>query len=199
MIQIKFYFCHIWPTFTSVIGLCKNSVFRTFLSSLLWYWLEIWYMNLSWHNTDQVWLLSCLTYLLCRLRSIAAHRDHFVRHLSVCPSICLSVCLSGSHTFLVVTHSYAFAGIPRNAATMFHELLPFTKILFSWRFFVMFRDIDLIFHIWIVFDVIQVKFDFCHIWPTCHENLKNLHVENTCTNQACVASVTWVSKVLDKS
>ena len=35
---------------------------------------------------------------LCRLRSIAAHRDHFVRRLSVC--------LSGSHTFLVVTHIY---------------------------------------------------------------------------------------------
>ena len=32
---------------------------------------------------------------LCHLRSIAAHRDHFVRRLSVCP-----VC------FLVVTHSY---------------------------------------------------------------------------------------------
>ena len=43
---------------------------------------------------------------LCRLRSIAAHRDHFVRRLSVCPSFCLSVRLSGSHTFLVVTHSY---------------------------------------------------------------------------------------------
>ena len=43
---------------------------------------------------------------LCRLRSIAAHRDHFVRRLSVRPSVCLSVCLSGSHTFLVVTHSY---------------------------------------------------------------------------------------------
>ena len=28
---------------------------------------------------------------LCRLRSIAAHRDHFVRRLSVCPSFCLSV------------------------------------------------------------------------------------------------------------
>ena len=41
---------------------------------------------------------------LCRLRSIAAHRDHFVRRLSVC--LCPSVCLSGSHTFLVVTHSY---------------------------------------------------------------------------------------------
>ena len=31
---------------------------------------------------------------LCRLRSIAAHRDHFVRRLSVCAC----VCLSGSHT-----------------------------------------------------------------------------------------------------
>ena len=35
---------------------------------------------------------------LCHLQSIAAHRDHFVRRLSVC--------LSGSHTFLVVMHSY---------------------------------------------------------------------------------------------
>ena len=39
---------------------------------------------------------------LYRLRSIAAHRDHFVRRLSVRPC----VCLLGSHTFLVVTHSY---------------------------------------------------------------------------------------------
>ena len=29
---------------------------------------------------------------LCRLRSIATHRDHFVRRLSVRPSVCLSVC-----------------------------------------------------------------------------------------------------------
>ena len=36
---------------------------------------------------------------LCRLRSIAAHRDHFVRRLSVCAC----VCLSDSHTFLIVT------------------------------------------------------------------------------------------------
>ena len=35
---------------------------------------------------------------LCRLRSIAAHRDHFVQRLSVC--------LSSSHTVLVVSHSY---------------------------------------------------------------------------------------------
>ena len=43
---------------------------------------------------------------LCRLRSIAAHLDNFVRGLSVRLSICLSLCLSGSHTLLVVTHSY---------------------------------------------------------------------------------------------
>ena len=36
--------------------------------------------------------------LLCCLQSIAAQREHFFQHLSIC--------LSGSHTFLVVTHSY---------------------------------------------------------------------------------------------
>ena len=41
-------------------------------------------------------------WFLCRLRSIAAHRDNFVWRLSVC----VSVCLYCSHTFLVVTHSY---------------------------------------------------------------------------------------------
>ena len=55
-------FCCIWPTFNWVITLCKNLVFWTFLSCLLWYWFEIWYMDLSWHNTDQVWLLLHLTY-----------------------------------------------------------------------------------------------------------------------------------------
>ena len=39
-----------------------------------------------------------ICWFLCRLRCISAHRDHFVGGLSVC--------LSGSHTFLVVTHSY---------------------------------------------------------------------------------------------
>ena len=35
----------------------------------------------------------------CHLWSLAAHIDHFIQHLSV------RVSLSGSHTFLVVTHS----------------------------------------------------------------------------------------------
>ena len=37
-------------------------------------------------------------YWLCHLRSIAAHRDHFLRRLSVC--------LSVSQTFLLAMHSY---------------------------------------------------------------------------------------------
>ena len=58
--------------------------------------------------------------LLCRLRSIAAHRDRFVRRLSVR--------LSGSHTFLVVTHSYvsqathAFLGM---LPLCYNKLAPF--------------------------------------------------------------------------
>ena len=46
-------------------------------------------------------VLSKHSYLLCRLRGIAAHRDHFVRRLSVRQSHFL-----GSHTFSVVSHSY---------------------------------------------------------------------------------------------
>ena len=54
--------------------------------------------------------------ILCHLRSIAAHRDHFVRRLSVCVSVCLSVCPCFCPVVL------CFAGdtcIPRNGATMF--------------------------------------------------------------------------------
>ena len=58
-----------------------------------------WVEGLEWF----VWVVNFGgLYIFCRLRSIAAHRDNIFRRLSVCPS----VCLSGSHTFLVVTHSY---------------------------------------------------------------------------------------------
>ena len=40
----------------------NTSVFRTFLCRLMRYWFEIWYMNSSWHKTDQVWVSPCLTY-----------------------------------------------------------------------------------------------------------------------------------------
>ena len=69
-------------------------------------------------------LKRCLIILLCRLRSIAALRDHFVRRLSVG----LSVRLSGSHTFLVVTHSYV-----SQATHAFLGMLPLCYI-FWWIF-----------------------------------------------------------------
>ena len=62
IIQIKFEFRHTWLTFSGVIALCWNLVFQVFLFRLLRYWLEMWYMYLSWHNTDQVWVSLCLTY-----------------------------------------------------------------------------------------------------------------------------------------
>ena len=59
-----------------------------------------WYMVWPWPRSfTKVMVCS----FLCRLQSIVAHRDHFVR--------CLSVCLFGSHTFLVVTHSYVSQAI----------------------------------------------------------------------------------------
>ena len=57
-------------------------------------------------------------YDLCPLRSRAAHRDHFVRQLSVC--------LSGSHTFLVVTYSYV-----SQATHAFLGMLPLCSVLIT--------------------------------------------------------------------
>ena len=62
IIQIKFEFRHAWRMFTGVIALCWNLVFRVFLCRLLRYWLKIWYMNLYWHNIDQVRVSLRLTY-----------------------------------------------------------------------------------------------------------------------------------------
>ena len=66
-------FRHAWTTFTGVIALCWYLVFRTFLCRLLRYWLEIWYMNLSWHNSDQVWF--CLAW-----RSFSGVFPSLLRH-----------------------------------------------------------------------------------------------------------------------
>ena len=71
-----------------------------------WYGLIAVDMRLKICYSNRIWNIICHTLrtcnlsFLCRLRSIAppAHRDHFVRRLAVC--------LYGSHTFLVVTHSY---------------------------------------------------------------------------------------------
>ena len=92
IIQIKFEFRHAWPTFTGVIALCWNLLFRSFLCSLLRYWLEIWYMNLSWHNTDQVWVSSRLTNL----------------YRSYCPLLELSFLDFSMQTFQILNWTFVY-------------------------------------------------------------------------------------------
>ena len=72
-----------------------------------------------------------LNYFLCRLRSIATHRDHFV-----CPSLSVRHCLSVCHTFLSLFPKLCFAGnafIPRNAATILNISLHFLTVRY-WAF-----------------------------------------------------------------
>ena len=73
------------------------------LAMALWFWI--------YRNNCGIYLFN----LLCRLRSIAAHGDHFLRRL-----------LSGSHTFLVVTHSY----VPQATHTFLGMLPLFFAICF---------------------------------------------------------------------
>ena len=80
-------YIHANYTVQSYLGCCKHALMMPFYP-------------LSWmvcRGHLVIWSSICLS-LLCHLRSIAAHRDHLVRRLSIR--------LSGSHTFLVVTHSY---------------------------------------------------------------------------------------------
>ena len=61
-LQIKFDFCHGWPTFSWVIALCSNFVFRASLNSAFTYLNESWQETSMWRVTDQVRLSSWLAY-----------------------------------------------------------------------------------------------------------------------------------------
>ena len=95
---------------------------------ILWYTFSIVIPNKFLLNAIYRYIVTPLVFL-CRLRSIAAHRDHFVRPLSVS----LSVCLSGSHTFLVVMHSYVL-----QATYAFLGMLPLCSSSLSVVIFVLF-------------------------------------------------------------
>ena len=60
-----------------------------FLMALFWRGQTPWYIYRIWNEFS-----FHTVFVLPGARSIAAHRDHFVRRLSVRPSVCLSVCLS---------------------------------------------------------------------------------------------------------
>ena len=57
-LQIKFNFCHGWPTFSRVIALCSKFVFRTFLCYFFTYMNESWKEAYVWRVTDQVPLVT---------------------------------------------------------------------------------------------------------------------------------------------
>ena len=98
-----------------------HSVFRTFLSRPLRYWLEIWYVNLSWHNTDQVW--------------VSSHVTFFYR--SYCPLLKFSFLGFSLLSFDILTWNlvYEFVLTQYRSSSSFvvfdlllWELLPFAKI-----------------------------------------------------------------------
>ena len=113
----------------------------------------------------------------------------FPQHLSLCPSVGLSVRPSVSPlgvrplgfpnfsqlSFEILTWNLVYGFVLTSYRSSFtlvafdlllHELLPFAKISFSGLFFVIFRHIELKFHIWICLDIIQVRFDFGRVWPS---------------------------------
>ena len=68
-----------WHRLQSVCPSVRHtSVFRTLLCHLLRYWLEIWYVNLSWHNTDQVRVFSHLTYFTGVYINLSWHKTNQV-------------------------------------------------------------------------------------------------------------------------
>ena len=81
--------------FKTVVTLCEIAIYI---------WHENITFKLSWTNINtaifnktiffsmHLLLHECHGWFLCCLGSIATHRDHFVRRLSVRPSVCLSVC-----------------------------------------------------------------------------------------------------------
>ena len=104
-------------------------------------------MNLSWHHTGQVRLWSRLTYF----------------YMSYCPlqrlcfpdfSLSSFDILSWNFIYKFVLTSYRSSSTLVAFDLLLHELLPFAKIMFSGLFFVIFRHIELKFHICICLDMI---------------------------------------------
>ena len=110
-------------------------------------------MNLSWHDTSQVRLWLCLTYFYMNYCPLLKFRF---------PDFSLSsfdiLCWNFIYEFVLT--SYRSNSTLVAFDLLLHELLPFAKISFSKLFFVIFRHIDLKFHIWICLDIIQIKFNF---------------------------------------
>ena len=122
-------------------------------------------MTLSWHDTDQVWLLLHLTYF----------------YMTYCPllKVCfLGISLSSFQTLIwnVINTNLSWRCLDvlpsqvrlLSRLTYFQlSYCPLQKIEFSGLFSLVFCDIDLKFGLLICLDVIQIKFEFGHVWSNC--------------------------------
>ena len=158
IIQIKFDFGRVWFTLTWVIALCLNFVIQTFLCHLSTYWVEISYMNLSWHNTGQVRLGSCLTYF----------------YMSYCPLLKFRFPDFSLSSFDILSWNVIYGFVLTYYRSSFNfvvfdllliELLPCANIKFSDLFSSCLVILTWHFGIWICLDIIQIKFDFYCVWP----------------------------------
>ena len=78
----------------------------------------------------------------------------------------LLVCSLSVSPSVTLQFSRLFSVVFWDIDKFLQELLPFAKIQISRFFSVTFWDIDLKFGIWICLNIIQIKFEFCHAWPT---------------------------------
>ena len=141
------------------VCLSVTLVFRTFLCYTFTYLDENWYRASIWRITDQVRLLSRLTYFC----------------MSYCPlfKICFPdfsrLCFHISEWKLVASFhmkSYKSSSTFVTVDTLFHELLPFFQNSFSGLFSVMLSYIWMKVGRKLPHEQLQIKFNFCHDRPT---------------------------------
>ena len=126
--------------------------------------------------------------------SPAKHRDHFVRRLSVSPSVC--------HTFLSHFPELCFAGntcIPRNAATFFssdsREVTNLAKFKYTW---VSMKCISPFMYCWFIMKMGMYKvfaYIHSHYKPTIQKRWNSFYIF-TCTFFMCVLVVFYQSQSL---
>ena len=104
-------------------------------------------MNLSWHNTDQVWVLSRLTFF----------------YRSYCPLLKFSFPDFSLPSFDMLTWNLVYEFV---MTYFYRSYCPLLKLKFSGLFSAVAWDIDLKFGIWICHDTMQLMLEFRHTWPT---------------------------------
>ena len=140
-LQIKCDVCHGWPIFSRVIALCSKFVFWSFLAYAFTYMNESWWQVSIWRVTDQVRLLSRLTYFFIELLPFDQN----------------------SFSGLFFTLLSDQVQLSSQLTDFFMSYWPLFKICFP-------DFSSLCFHMKVgrklPYEELQIKFDFRHGWPT---------------------------------